>query len=301
MEEYLIRRDQASLIAKFQTSGNGARSLLADPVVIECPSKRGIKELLKQQERQERKQNHQAKLRKQLQDIQLEKARSESEIEKKRLRKSHLLELQKQEKFGHVKAKVFDDHQQHGGRGSSSVVAAAAGGGEDHHSIRNNSTVISSVDSLSSLSLVEANNKARILLENKMIGNANNTNHLHGSFGRVPDYILRRKIEEGKKLKVLAEQQDEKESSSSKNDRRKDRDEDLDHQNEKENFPLNRRRFDKKKLRAEYEMKINSLRDSLRKLPFGLQSQGSIRKREALEVDLRRIEQEQRTMMKKYF
>jgi hypothetical protein len=117
----------------------------------------------------------------------------------------------------------------------------------------------------------------------------------------VPDYILRRKIEEGKKLKVLAEQQDEKESSSSKNDRRKDRDEDLDHQNEKENFPLNRRRFDKKKLRAEYEMKINSLRDSLRKLPFGLQSQGSIRKREALEVDLRRIEQEQRTMMKKYF
>lgn len=298
MEEYLIRRDQASLIAKFQTSGNGARSLLADPVVIECPSKRGIKELLKQQERQERKQNHQAKLRKQLQDIQLEKARSESEIEKKRLRKSHLLELQKQEKFGHVKAKVFDDHQ-HGGRGSSSVVVAA-GGGEDHHSIRTNSTVISSVDSLSSLSLVEANNKARILLENKMIGNANNTNHLHGSFGRVPDYILRRKIEEGKKLKVLAEQ-DEKESSSSKNDRRKDRDEDLDHQNEKENFPLNRRRFDKKKLRAEYEMKINSIRDSLRKLPFGLQSQGSIRKREALEVDLRRIEQEQRTMMKKYF
>lgn len=292
MEEYLIRRDQASLIAKFQTSGNDARSLLADPVVVIENPTRGNKEVLKQQRQQ---QSHQAKLRKLLRGIQLEKARSEIEIEKKKMRKSHLLELQKHEKFGHVKSKVFEEDRKKQEHGSSS----SAGAG-DHHSIRTNSTVMSSVDSLALLSLVDADDKPRIVLKNMAGKNANNT-HLHGSFGRVPDYILRRKIEEGKKLLKGENQEQQDESSSyNKNDRRKDLDEYI-VQYEKENFPVNRRKFDKNKLRIEYETKINNIRDSLRKLPFGLQSQGSIRKREALEADLKRIEQEKKTNLNKFF
>jgi hypothetical protein len=212
------------------------------------------------------------------------------------LRKSHLLARQKQEKFGHVKAKVFEeDHKQE--HGSSSLAGAG-----DHDSIRTNSTVMSSVDSLSLLSLVDADDNPRIVLKNIMAGNKNVINtHLHGSFGRVPDYILRRKIEEGKKLLKGEHQQQEDESSSyNKNDRRKDHDEYLG-QYEKENFPVNRRKVDKNKLTKEYETKIKNIKDSLRKLPFGLQSQGSIRKRQGLEADLRRIEQEKKTKLKKFF
>jgi hypothetical protein len=80
MEEYLIRRDQASLIAKFQTSGNDARSLLADPVVVIENPTRGSKEVLKQQRQQ---QSHQDETKETTPRYTIGKARSEIEIEKK--------------------------------------------------------------------------------------------------------------------------------------------------------------------------------------------------------------------------
>lgn len=250
MEEYLSRRNQASLIANYQTSGNDARSLLMDPVIDNCQVRLDHFGKSKTKET-----NHQAKLRKQLHNMHLEKVKACSTKEQNRLKQVNLIELRKQKKFGHVKPRVFHTED--------STIATA-------------STAISLNDSLSF-----GNISMPLLSENLLTRGS--TCNVHSSFGQVPSYILRRKIEEGKKLQRTDEAFIDRDTDK-----------------EKENRPV-KTFINNKALAKEYEMKINNVKKSLRLLPFGLQSQGSIRKRQGMEADLKKLEHEQRMLLSRKY
>jgi hypothetical protein len=278
MEEYQLRRNQALLIAQRQTSGNDARSLLTDPTITGSDTTNDLATFrLGHPDGKGKKctklKNHQAILRRQLQTIQNEKLKTDNDEEKKRLKKINMIEHKKKEKFGHIKPKVFECTDYTARTDTNSTAA------------------ISSFDS-SSLQTSGTYHKPLMQLSN-IIEADQCTNSLHSNFGRVPDYILRRKIEEGKKLAQMEEQQ----AALVKTKQHGNNEFSCD---EKENRQYSRK-ADAKALRKDLDVQMNTIKASILNLPFGLQSQGSIRKRQVLEADLRRLEKEKRATMKRHF
>jgi len=106
------------------------------------------------------------------------------------------------------------------------------------------------------------------------------------NYGRVPKYILKRKIEEGRKAAEV--------SNGSKS-------------LVPPEVECPRKHSDVVRIRNEYDEKIKAIRESLHSLPFGIQSGGSIKKREHLEASLKELYYEKasvkdthRTMRKEY-
>lgn len=228
-QDYSTSLNQASVIAKYQSSGEDARSLMAhadfhtSPV---CPQK--VKKSIS---------NHQALLRKKLRDIQREKSETlEAEIAKNLKSLKHR-KMTKEKEFQHVQSKVFETL-------SNCTVSTEA-------------TLTSSLESLSVLSSDENICK-------------------RPNYGRVPKYILKRKIEEGRKATAV--------SNGSKS-------------LVSPEVECPRKRSDVVRIRNEYDEKIKAVKDSLRGLPFGF----VLKKREHLENSLKQLQYEKASVQDNNF
>ena len=105
----------------------------------------------------------------------------------------------------------------------------------------------------------------------------------HKDYGRVPDYILKRRISDAKRRNGNVA----KLNNSS--------DESID---VVDDFGW-KKDSARKKILADLSCQENIVRESLSKLPFGLQSNGSIKKRQRLEQELKGIEKRRRSLTKK--
>ena len=221
--------NQASIIAKYQSSGEDARSLMAHadfhsrPV---CPQK--VKK---------RTSNHQALLKKKLRNIQREISETLDAENASNLKSLKHRKMTKKKEFQHVQSKVFEPL-------SNCTVSTEA-------------TLTSSLESLSLLSSDENICK-------------------RPNYGRVPKYILKRKIEEGRKATAV--------SNGSKS-------------LVSPEVECPRKRSDVVRIRNEYDEKIKAVKDSLRNLPFGF----VLKKREHLENSLKQLQYEKASVQDNNF
>ncbi len=269
-EYYTEASNQAAEIARRQNSGSDARSLIA-PEESEVIQVDAISTPPNKRNKKKREINHQAKNRRQIQQLQRQKARRQSVENEKVMKQLKSQELKKKKQFGHVKSKVFDTTRSCTMKKSN---------------IDPSSSEISTVEStLESLTLSSngsdlASGKSSILDVN--VKNISTVNR-HKDYGRVPEYILKRRISDAKKHQENLSKLDNSSDGPS--------DEVVDFGWKKDSA--------RKKVLADLSRQENIVRESLSKLPFGLQSNGSIQKRQRLEQELKGIEISRKSLTKK--
>ena len=186
--------------------------------------------------------NHQTLLRKKLLEIQGQKAKSTKVENEKKLKRLKYRKMKKDEQFHLVKSKVFEKRMPE----------------------CTEATLTSSIESLS----ISSSDNSRPPTSGTIV--------CHNNYGRVPKYILRRKIEEGREASEVT-------------------------------TPIPpvieyiKKISDVARIRNEYDNKIIALKDSLRSLPFGIQSSGSVKRREDLEGTLRQLQHDKSFITEKRF
>jgi len=264
MNECYLAASQASRIAKYQSSGYDARSLISpepeEAVYVQKP--------LGTNKKVKKERNYQAHNRRQLLDMQRQTSRRLSAEKETEIKLEKKKNLRKQKDFGHVRSslhstkKVFQDLSS-----------------EQESTLATESTISSSMGSLS-LSSMES-------IVYQKVGSAElsgSTSTRKKGYGKVPSYILKRRI-----MDVRKQQQD---LSIVTNDARKAT-------VEIEPMTARIKDSDRRKLIADLEVRENEIKSSLRSLPFGLQSSGSIKKRERIECELKEVEEEKKMLSKK--
>lgn len=258
MNEFYCVTNQASRIAEYQNSGYDARSLIApEPITI-------IENFSHKQKVKSKVLNHQAEHRRRLSDMQHRMSRRLSDEKKNESRKKDERESWKKKVFEHVRSKVFED--------SDSSIQTVA-------------TIGSSVEELSSLPSL----KSKDALDDRSLSTTTNSSSRHKYFGEIPEYILKRRIMNGRRGR-------KKDSSNIENGKHNSLsviDDDL--------IPSPSTRKEAKMLQSKLDLRIEHIRSELRSLPFGLQSVGSIKKREKFEHQLKEIEKEKKMLAKRTF
>eukprot|EP00979_Chaetoceros_neogracilis_P006793 scaffold1388_cov267-Chaetoceros_neogracile.AAC.30 len=182
--------------------------------------------------------NHQALLRKKLLEIQGQKAKSTKVENEKKLKRVKYRKMKKDEQFHLVKSKVFEKRTPE----------------------YTEATLTSPIESLS----LSSSDNSRPPTSGTIV--------CHNNYGRVPKYILRRKIEEGREASEVPPV-----------------------------IEYIRKISDVARIRNEYDNKIIALKNSLRSLPFGIQSSGSVKRREDLEGKLRQLQHDKSFITEKRF
>jgi hypothetical protein len=146
---------------------------------------------------------------------------------------------------------------------------------EDSDSIQTASTISTSVEDMSSIPSV----KSRCTVSEESLSNCS-TSSKHKYFGEVPEYILKYRIENGRMRR--------NESIQPVVDGEGIAD-----------LPI-AKESTRETLKIDLDSRINQLRSELRSLPFGLQSSGSIKKREKIETQIKDFEKERKKLDKKW-
>lgn len=269
----------ASLIARRQCSGNDAKSLINFAV-----KENSTNDLLSQkkadasEKKKKQLQSHQYRHRRILLDI--KKNQDDDALKKQeRMREQRKMkEKMKLKNYGHIKSKVFYSR----GVSSTSTLATAT-----------TSSTVTSMDSISSHSSIRTIDKTVHHQHELCSKDMKNISEKHRSFGRVPRYILERRVAAEQEMRERGKHATHIAVSTPKicnaNDylERPPQVQGLVRMKESE------RKIAMKKL-VETE---KCLRLALMKFPFSLQNAGSIEKRKILEQQLNEIEDAKKNIL----
>jgi len=269
----------ASLIARRQCSGNDAKSLINFAV-----KENSRDDLLSQKKadaikkKKTQLQSHQYKHRRILLDMKKSQhdnaLKKQERVREQRQKKENI----KQKNYGHIKSKVFD------ARDVSSVSTSATA---------TTSSTVTSMDSTSSQSSARTIDKIMHHQHELCSKDMNNSSERHRSFGRVPKYILERRIAAEQEMR---EKEKHDVDTTVKTQKICNANDYLEQRPQRQGL-VRIKESERKQAISQLLEAEKSLRSALMKFPFSLQNTGSIEKRKILEQQLNEIEDAKKKIM----
>jgi len=260
-------------ISRYQNSGSDAKELIGQTYPSPNPnvsfSQRSVCKTTPE------KKNHQKDHRRTLREIQETNKRNALKNEEKQEKERARLFRKKQEQFGDVQSRVYDVFS------AGPYSPRSFSSSNEVSTISNNSLTEESGFPVSCIN-VKNDLQPRFNSSGRSDSQSVHSNELlvtskHKSFGKIPNYIRKRRAE-------LQKEQEEKQGETMSGD--------INQPSNKENGHMVRmseiERVETLSLLQKNEKKLKT---QLMRLPFGAQSDGTIKKREALEIKMNEIQE----------